>query len=304
MNSKAKNPRSADGRSGEKSKSAADADARRSFASDKFDWLDGVAIDPRLPQAGTFKVAYCIIQHVNSGTGVAILSDAVIHEKTNVSIPQVKRHRAALRDAGWLDWKTRKGANHYRLRSGPLGRATDLAILRREARKDLQKARRNKLREVSPATLGNGSKVSPAIPAKSSKVSPASLPEVSPVTLREVSPATYIHLCDYTAGITPSGEGLSTGRTDLEFIDGPTDVEPPLPAAAIERRYPAVENPRFAELELLDLLGDDDRGVQVADLISDDTYRKLLDRLVLGRLVTSDLDSARQEAREAARGEP
>ena len=192
----------------------------KAFTSRKFDWCDGVAIDPRLTRAAIFKVAYCIAQHVNEKTGTAILSDEVIREKTNISIPMVKRHRVALRDAGWLKWQTKKGANFYTLDYGPLDRTADLATMRREARKELQEVRKKRRLEVSPVTLPEDCEVSPVIPDKSDEVSPVSYLEVSPVTLPEVSPVSHIHISSYTFTDTHSQEGLSKKEEVVVEVEG------------------------------------------------------------------------------------
>jgi hypothetical protein len=81
-----------------------DAETVRTFTGQKLDWLTVVSADRTLKPAA-FEVAFCIVQHVNAKTLIAILSDDVIIEKTGISRAEVERHRKSLRAAGWLTWR-------------------------------------------------------------------------------------------------------------------------------------------------------------------------------------------------------
>jgi len=319
MNTGAKTERSANGRSDENDQTAPDVGAveLRAYASKKFQWLEAISIDPGA-SSHDFEVAFAISRVISAKSWRGVIADDTIAEATQTSRRHVYASRIKLRELGWLSWLRTRTANIYRLKFTHLNKMTDYRALLRDQRAEARTKRWHSSQGAAPksARHKDTSGVKSSSHPKISDVKPSSHHNTSDAhrgsqhdahhsSQHDVNWSSHIPPIDNPLNVPPI-DGLSTGRTDLEFIDGPTDVEPPLPAAAIdrERPFPAVENPRFAELELLDLLGDDDRGVQVADLISDDTYRKLLDRLVLGRLVTSDLDSARQEAREAARGEP
>ncbi|MCK1470352.1 hypothetical protein [Bradyrhizobium sp. CW10] len=75
----------------------------------KLDWLNCVAVDGKLKH-GMFKTAFTIIQHANAKTGIAILSDRVISDKTNISVAEVYRHRVALKKLGWIRWRRSRTA--------------------------------------------------------------------------------------------------------------------------------------------------------------------------------------------------
>ncbi|MBR0801729.1 hypothetical protein JQ615_41030 [Bradyrhizobium jicamae] len=76
---------------------------QKSWTSQKLEWLNRVSVDPRV-KPGTFEVGFCIIQHANAGTGIAILSDRTISDKTGISSAEVYRHRQALKELGWITW--------------------------------------------------------------------------------------------------------------------------------------------------------------------------------------------------------
>jgi hypothetical protein len=256
----------------------------KEFTSLKFDWLDAVAVDPRV-RAAAFKVAYCIMQHVNAQTMVAILSDEVIHDKTDISLPEVKRHRAALRDAGWLSWTRSKTANRYTPLYDKLGAAQDLLLLKKEARDERRVQRRERgtptLPDRSPAILPKPEDSSPAIPENIEDGSPAILPDRSPAILRDRSPATNIHLTSYTLEVTPSKEGLP-----------------------IERFIEAVPESQEAKVRLIELLGEGDaeRGLGIAVAIGDHRFDFLRRELMHGELSISTIQAAicRRGINEAA----
>jgi predicted transcriptional regulator len=66
---------------------------------------------------GPFKVAVCILNHVNQHTELAWPSQETIAAKTGFSVPTVKRHVATLRRKEWIKtrvvWKEGKSHNVY-----------------------------------------------------------------------------------------------------------------------------------------------------------------------------------------------
>lgn len=171
----------------------------REFTSLKFNWLDALAADQRI-KPGAFKVGYCIMQHVNADTQIAFLSDEIIREKANLSIPQIKRHRRALQDAGWLTWNQRRSGNAYTPLYDMIDRLRDLLMTRKEERKLRQAERR-----LAHGTRSEGS--SPAIPQIPTRRSPMSPQGRSPVIPLDSSPTSHIHSKDNTLGITHSKTG-------------------------------------------------------------------------------------------------
>src|SRR4051794_35494620 len=71
-------------------------DHLRSWTSEKLEWLRCVSVDSQV-KPGMFETAFAIILHVNARTRVAIISDRIISDATNISTAEVFRHRAGLR---------------------------------------------------------------------------------------------------------------------------------------------------------------------------------------------------------------
>jgi hypothetical protein len=110
-------------------------DVTRSFTSRKLDLLKCLNVDPRV-KSSTFKIAYCILQHVNEKTGAAFVSDQTIHDETNVCVRQIIRARQELRDLGWMRWRRSRSANTYRFNETNKNGYLDILIARRDARQD------------------------------------------------------------------------------------------------------------------------------------------------------------------------
>jgi hypothetical protein len=110
--------------------------------SEKFDWLDAVMADHRI-DARAKVVAYCIMQHLNRGTGFAFVSDPTITDKTGIPKRWVQRARNDLRAAGWIAWRRTGTANIYSPLTEPMpGIAEHQRILkkaRRDRRRDTQR---------------------------------------------------------------------------------------------------------------------------------------------------------------------
>ena len=121
---------------------------QRSFTGDKLDWMNAVSADPLL-DARAFEVAFCIAQHVNKASGLAILSDDTIADKTGIARRWVARARVALREGRWIDWKRTKTANIYWTKGDRIGAVTDHQVILKE-RRDERKTKLKKARQVMP----------------------------------------------------------------------------------------------------------------------------------------------------------
>jgi hypothetical protein len=128
---------------------AAKADQRRSFTGEKLDWMTALSADPRL-DARAFEVGFCIAQHVNAETGLAILSDDTISDKTGIPKRWVLRARKSLKDAGWIDWQRTKTANIYWTLGHRINAVTDHQIILREKRAERQTKAKNACLETPP----------------------------------------------------------------------------------------------------------------------------------------------------------
>ena len=119
---------------------AADAD-QRMFTGSKLDWMTALSADPFM-DARAFEVGFCIAQHVNAQSGLAILSDNTIGDKTGIPKRWVLRARLTLREAGWINWRRTKTANVYWTLGDRINAVTDHQIILREKRTE----RQNKVR--------------------------------------------------------------------------------------------------------------------------------------------------------------
>lgn len=165
---------------------------QRSFTGDKLDWMTALSADPRIDARG-FEVGFQIAQHVNAQTGVAILSDETIVDKTGIPRRWVQRARAMLRDVGWINWKRTKTANIYWIKSDNINAVIDHQVMLREARADRRaraKARRQVTPPVAHLTLGD--------------TPPLAHPHSPPVAIRDSPPVAHIHLSGNTVVDTPS----------------------------------------------------------------------------------------------------
>src|SRR5205085_7845703 len=120
----------------------------KQWTGDKLDWMRCLALDPRI-HPYQFEVGFAIIQHANSKTRKAILSDEVIQEATNISRPHILRARMRLRDTGWLLWRRTGKANVYEPRFDKINQLMDRRIFLREARRERQKRSPLDARDIS-----------------------------------------------------------------------------------------------------------------------------------------------------------
>src|SRR5882724_4572144 len=165
------------------------AELQKPFTSHKLNWLDCVAIDRRLKPAA-FKVAYAIMQHVNSETLVGWLSDETLVDITGISSAEILRHRKSLKACGWLTWKRTGNANLYTPLFDQMPEGLRLILDKRAKRKELREARRAARATVTPATPDQ---------------SPVMERDQSPVMDHVQSPAINIHLRQNTSDLTQIG---------------------------------------------------------------------------------------------------
>ena len=118
-------------------------DRKKTFTAEKFNWLDCVMNDRDLKPAA-FKVAYAIMQHVNSETLIAWLSDETLVDVTGMSRPQVQRHRESLKAAGWLTWQRVQKGNHYTPLFDRINEGLQDILAKRAKRRAMRKTRDRK----------------------------------------------------------------------------------------------------------------------------------------------------------------
>ena len=126
------------------------ADERRTFTSEKLDWLVALSGDPRL-DARSVEVGFCIVQHVNAKSGLAILSDDTIRDKTGIPKRWVQRARKKLREADWINWRRTRSANVYWTLPTRVNIVTDYLLILREQRKERQAQIKKAQQEAPPA---------------------------------------------------------------------------------------------------------------------------------------------------------
>ncbi|MCK1507557.1 helix-turn-helix domain-containing protein [Bradyrhizobium sp. 18] len=180
------------------------AELQKAFTAHKLNWLDCVVSDRRLKPAA-FKIAYAIMQHVNSETLFAWLSDETLVDVTGISSAEVQRHRKSLKACGWLTWKRTGNANVYTPLFDQLPEGLEFILDKRRKRKKLREARRA-ARAATPVT---------------SVQSPVMDHDPSPVMDHDPSPAINIHLRKNTSGLTPTNTipSLRSGVTSAEETD-------------------------------------------------------------------------------------
>jgi hypothetical protein len=154
---------------------------QRSFTGDKLDWMAGVSADPRL-DARAFEVAFCIAQHINQQSGLARLSDETIADKTGIPKRWIARARAALREAGWIDWRRTGDANIYWTKGEPLNAVLDHQAMLKDGRDEKRKKRKTIIQDQPPVAY----------------------PDAPPVANRDSPPVAHIHLQSYTFTYSPS----------------------------------------------------------------------------------------------------
>jgi hypothetical protein len=182
---------------------------QRLFTGDKLDWLTALSADPRL-DARAFEVGFCIAQHVNKETGLTILSDDTIADKTGIPRRWVQRSRDLLRATGWIDWNRTRTANVYWTRGEQLNAVTDHQILLKDAR-DERRQKQRVTRRVAP----------PVAHLKQRDQPPLAHQVAPPVANLDAPPMANIHLSGNTLDRTPSlRRGLSEQASHHVQEDG------------------------------------------------------------------------------------
>jgi hypothetical protein len=165
--------------------------------------MTALSADPRL-DARAFEVGFTIAQHVNKESGIAILSDETICDKTGIPGRWIRRARADLRICGWIDWKRTKTANIYWTRGEQINAVMDHQILLKECREE-KRAKLRTARQVRPpvADLNNQDRP-PVADLTVPDRPPVANRDRPPVANRDRPPVADIHLSDYTLVDTPS----------------------------------------------------------------------------------------------------
>jgi hypothetical protein len=190
------------------------AELQKAFTSHKLNWLDCVASDRRLKPAA-FKVAYAIMQHVNSETLVGWLSDETLVDITGISSAEVQRHRKSLKECGWLTWKRTGNANVYTPLFDQLPEGLEYILAKRAKRKELREARsaaRNASLRLGDARAQRQCSPPPATGRSGAHTGRVVTPDPSPAMERvqspamdhDQSPAINIHLRQNTSDLTPA----------------------------------------------------------------------------------------------------
>jgi hypothetical protein len=117
------------------------ADHVKSFTSWKLDLLQCLAADPRIRRM-VFEFAFCILQHMNSKTLQAFVSDETVRDKTGICERDAYRARQVLKATGWLDWRRTRTANIYTFSDKNVNTTFDLLELKKEARQDRREKKR------------------------------------------------------------------------------------------------------------------------------------------------------------------
>ncbi|WP_316203345.1 helix-turn-helix domain-containing protein [Bradyrhizobium sp. SZCCHNS3051] len=139
---------------------ATDAQAKRSFTSEKLDLINAMNADDRLP-GDAIKVALSILAHVNHVTRVGWPCVETISRRTRLHPRQVERMLAILRKSGWLTSKrvyhSGKVHNHYRFETTNINMVLDEQAALDEAAKGRLAEPRNRAAKVrtNPTTLSD-----------------------------------------------------------------------------------------------------------------------------------------------------
>lgn len=125
------------------------AESKANFSSWKFDMIDGLLSDPRVPD-GHFRIAVRVLQGMDEGKRTSYLSDETICDE----VPRTDRHkcndaRKKLEQLGW--WSVRRGhgtrASSYELHDDNLNPLLDQRIIKREERHERRKRQKEEGRK-------------------------------------------------------------------------------------------------------------------------------------------------------------
>jgi DNA-binding MarR family transcriptional regulator len=109
---------------------------KASFAGWKLDVLDALCADKRL-QASDFRVAHVLLQHLNARDWRTFPGQPTIAEITGMSVRNVAKCLARLRDAGWICWErgSHRKSNEYTFSPQTVAEALAAAKAKQAARK-------------------------------------------------------------------------------------------------------------------------------------------------------------------------
>jgi hypothetical protein len=197
----------------------------KTFTSEKLDVLTLACNDVAI-QSYDFKVLFCIAQHVNQKSDLALVSDELISDETCGSRRNVIRARKRLRRAGWLNWDNTRGVNRYWLCKVRENEIRDTRLINKEARNEKRQRGANSRRgSVTPPSL-----------RKDEPMTSVSQQEVPPRAQHAVPPLSPKHLIANTVSQTPYSyqpavkvivEGKNDGMPDIPaFLDRRNDPRP------------------------------------------------------------------------------
>jgi hypothetical protein len=204
---------------------------QRSFTGDKLDWMTALMADTSIASDAKV-VGFCIAQHINAETGLAILSDDTIADKTGISKREVLRARMDLRSASWINWKRTGSANVY----WTLGDPIQAIMMRQQSLKKVRDGKRQarahgrsdvtalahlKARDVTTLAHLPPSKTT----TKPRDVTATSHHDVTPLAHHDVTRLANIHRRENTLHKTPS---VLLGANTIEQVQTERDDELPL----------------------------------------------------------------------------
>jgi hypothetical protein len=185
------------------------------FTGQRLEWLKCVNYDRRLKDCpAALKVAFVIATHVTENgssipgialnPGEACISDEAIADKAGgLHRRHVIRARNRLNETGYLNWRRTRSANVYRLDYGQVSRVLDLMDASNQARKEQQKRRKDRPRDVTPRA----------------HLKP---PDRTPRAHLDVTPESHIHLRGSPYDERESTEGEDFSSLEVSSLEGET----------------------------------------------------------------------------------
>ncbi|MDG4898055.1 helix-turn-helix domain-containing protein [Mesorhizobium sp. WSM4976] len=122
--------------------------SNRTFASQKFELLDAISMDPRVT-ASEFRVAFRLMQHANAETGAIFPSQDRLASQIGMKERTVRFCIKELVGKGWLKSSrpNRRIANFYQFETKHMNAILDRQIMLNEARKEERVTRSKPRRE-------------------------------------------------------------------------------------------------------------------------------------------------------------
>jgi hypothetical protein len=283
----------------------------QSFSSWKFDMIEALNFDPRIP-AGMKLIAIRILQSVNEAKGYAYISDETICDE----VPKTDRYKCndtpkRLEKLGW--WEVERGhggkASRYRFKDTNLNWILDELLIRREARQEERKRRRlegltakRKPAQVVRSSRPQGGQIATTadgVPTSALDATVVGSPHKSASSvvgspLSNVANPPPVHLSGTPQSSWFSGE-------DLSEHDSPR-------AHAREEHEPLIERPKGtnADFELLIIMGSGSwtRGVDLKTAMGNNRFEYWKRMLAEEGLTASERAALMLEVEEATRHAP